>query len=318
MVAAPALAIPALVLTQSGGANSQTSGAMGVHGNPGYFRYMVGEIEVTALLDGHTAIPTGFILGYDEESAKVATAKSYHPFSNEAISIPVNAYVIKNGTDTILLDAGGVTAFFPTLGNLTANMQAAGIMPEDITAVLLTHMHPDHLGALIKDDGSAAFENATLTVSEVEWGFIHSDDVRNAAPEDFRPMIDVARMAVAPYADGKETFSGEVELFAGVNSLPLPGHTPGQMGYIVSSNEESLLFWGDVVHFTTLQFSHPEWGIVFDGDVDQARETRLALLARVSADQTAIAGAHVDFPGIGYVEKSGDAFRYVPAPWMQL
>ena len=98
--------------------------------------------------------------------------------------------------------------------------------------------------------------------------------------------------------------------------MPLPGHTAGQMGYIVSSNGESLLFWGDVLHFTTLQFEHPEWGIVFDLDVDLSRETRLALMERVSSERMPIAGAHVDFPGIGYVEKSGDAYRYVSTPWM--
>lgn len=314
LVAAPALAAPALVLASAGKAIAQS--AMPGAQAPGFYRHRVGDIEVTALLDGFTDLPTSFIFGYDEAAAKAATAKTYHPFNNEIIQIPVNAYVVKNGTDTILIDTGGITAFAPNLGKLAANMEAAGIKPADITAILLTHMHPDHIGALANEDGSKFFENATLTVSEDEYNFMHNDDVRNATPENFRPMIDAARVVLAPYADGQKMFKGEQELFAGVTSMPLPGHTAGQMGYVVSSNGESLLFWGDVLHFTTLQFEHPEWGIVFDLDVDLSRETRLALLERVSTERMPIAGAHVDFPGIGYVEKSGDAYRYVSTPWM--
>ena len=111
-------------------------------------------------------------------------------------------------------------------------------------------------------------------------------------------------------------FSGEKELFTGVNSIPLPGHTPGHTGFAIHSKGESLLIWGDVIHFSTLQFTNPDWGVVFDVDAVQAKKTRRAMLDRASADQMAVAGMHIDFPGIGYVEKSGDSYRYVSAPYM--
>ncbi len=305
-------ASPALMLANTGQSIAQaaSSGAQ----VPGYYRYHVGDIEVTVLLDGYTDIPTNFIIGYEEEAAKDATAKAYHRFSGEMISIPANTYVIKTGDETILLDTGGVTGFFPTLGHQAENMAAAGISPDDITAILLTHTHPDHIGGLTLQDGSKAFANATLVVNETEWGFIHNDDIRNAAPEEFRPMIDVARAALAPYAEGRQMFDGEATLFDGVKAIPLPGHTPGQSGYVVESNGESLTFIGDVIHFTSLQFAHPDWGIVFDGDVAQARATREALLARMSAEGTPIAGAHVDYPGVGYVEAAEIGYRYITAP----
>jgi len=316
LLAAPALAAPALLLSGANKASAQTNAPTGQA--PGWYRYQVGDIEITALLDGYTEVPTNFIIGYDENAAREATANSYHRFVSGPITIPVNAYVVKTGEETVLLDAGGVAAFFPAAGKLLENMAASGINPEDITKVLLTHTHPDHIGALAKEDGGKMFENASLICSQAEWDFIHSDEVRNAAPEGFRPMIDVARVALAPYADGKQLFSGEKEVLSGITSLPLPGHTPGHTGYIVHSNGDNLLFWGDVIHFTTLQFANPDWGVAFDADPAMATQTRRALFERVSADKMAVAGAHVDFPSIGYVEKSGDAYRYVAAPWMPL
>jgi len=195
-------------------------------------------------------------------------------------------------------------------------MAAAGINPDDITKILLTHMHVDHIGALAKKDGSRLFENATLMCSETKWGFVHSDGVRSAMPEAFRPMIDLARFAVAPYIDHRQMFAGEKELFTGITSIPLPVHTPGHTGFAIRSKGESLLIWGDVVHFTTLQFANPEWGVVFDADFDLAKKTRLAMLDRASTDKMAVTGMHIDFPGIGYVERTNDSYRYVSVPWM--
>jgi glyoxylase-like metal-dependent hydrolase (beta-lactamase superfamily II) len=316
MIAAPALATPALLLSRSDKAVAQTPTAKTYNGTPGFYHYRVGDFKVTALLDGYFEMPTSFIVGYDEKAAKQSTKQSYRRFTSQTVSVPVNAYVINTGKDVVLLGGGAPTFMSPTLGKLSANMAAAGINPADITKILLTHTHPDHVATLIKKDGSKYFDNATLVLSEAEWSFIHNDKVRNAAPKDFKGMIDFARTALAPYKDQRQMFSGEKEVLTGISSSPLPGHTPGHTGYQLHSKGESLFFWGDVVHFSTLQFANPDWKVVFDADVEQARKTRRAIFERASAQKMAIAGAHIDFPGIGYVEKSGSAYRYISAPWM--
>ena len=313
---APALAAPALLLSQTEKVFAQTPKAKTYNDTPGFHHYRVGDFKVTALLDGYFEMPTNFIQGYDETAAKESTKQSYRRFTTGSISVPVNAYVINTGTEMILLGAGTPTFMGATLGQLPANMAAAGIKPDDITKILLTHTHPDHVAALAKQDGSKAFKNATLMCSETEWNFIHNDEVRNASPEDFKGMIDYARSALAPYKDDRKTFSGEKELFPGIMSSPLPGHTPGHTGYELNSKGEKLFFWGDVTHFSTLQFANPDWKVIFDVDADLALKTRRAIFERASNERLAIAGAHVDFPGIGYVEKSGDAYRYISAPWM--
>ncbi|WP_457649270.1 MBL fold metallo-hydrolase, partial [Profundibacter sp.] len=125
-----------------------------------------------------------------------------------------------------------------------------------------------------------------------------------------------ARGMVAPYAARRREFSGEGEIVSGITAIPLPGHTPGHTGYAIHSGNESLLIWGDIIHLPQMQFAHPEWGVVFDTDPRQARETRMRLFDRASADGLTVAGMHVDFPGIGYVERSAAGFRHIPAPWL--
>lgn len=313
LATAPALAAPGVILAGTIAANSQPK----MHGAqvPGYYRYRIGDIEVTALLDGYFDLPADFVLGYDADTARASTVKSYRQFTPGKVTIPVNGYVINTGSNLILVDAGAPAMISEDLGELTANLQAAGFEPSDIDTVLFTHFHPDHVGALLNAQGGRTFANATLACSEAEWGFMHNDEIRAAAPEDFRGMIDLIRSFLAPYADGRQMFTGEKEIFSGVTSMPLPGHTPGHTGYAIHSGDESLLIWGDIIHFSTLQFANPDWGVVFDTDPAMAAQTRRKMFDRASADRMAVAGMHVDFPGIGYVEKSGDTYRHINAPW---
>lgn len=313
-LAAPALALPGLALTAAP-AMANTPAAPRAQA-PGYYRYRVGEIAVTALLDGFMDLPTGYVFGYDEDGARASTAAAYRRFTPGAITIPVNGYVIETGDRVILIDAGAPSMLGEGVARMSGNLRAAGFDPAAIDTVLFTHFHPDHVGALLDGTGGRAFQNAQLVCSEAEWAFAHNDAVRSAAPEDFRAMIDMVRGFLAPYSEDRAMFSGEKELAPGLASVPLPGHTPGHTGYAIQSGGESLLIWGDIIHFSTLQFAHPDWGVVFDTDPAEAAATRAKMFDRAVADRMAVAGMHVDFPGFGYVERAGDSYRHIVAPWM--
>ena len=282
---------------------------------PGFYRFSVGEFEVTALLDGYSAIPSSFVHGFDAGLAAEASRNAYKPFDPNQISLPVNGYVVNTGRNLVLIDAGAPSAAMQGLGKLSTNLLAAGFNPDDIDSLLFTHLHLDHVGALTYDGGAKAFKNATFICSETEWTFAHDEAVYSATPESFRPFIDGARMKVAPYLEHRQLFTGEKEVLPGITAIPLPGHTPGHTGFALSSGGESLLIWGDVVHFSGFQFAHPDWGVVFDADAVQAGKTRASMLDRAAADRMAVAGMHIDFPGVGYVERLGDAYRYITAPW---
>ncbi len=312
---APVLATPALLLN-----STKPTFAAGIPAShttqvPGIYRFWVGEFEVTALLDGYSTMPTDFISGFDPKIAEETNRRTYKPYDPNQISIPVNGYVVNTGKNLILLDAGAPGFAAPGLGHLSENLAAAGFQPDDIDTLLFTHLHVDHVGALLDTNGQKAFVNANFVCSETEWDFTHDDAIYAASPEAFRSFIDLSRQMVAPYAAHRQMFSGEGEILPGITAIPLPGHTPGHTGFALESGGESLLIWGDVIHFSGLQFANPNWGVVFDADIAQAQETRAAMLDRASADQMAVAGMHIDFPGIGYVERMNDTYRYISAPW---
>lgn len=287
-------------------------------GLPLFHRTRVGKIEVIALLDGYATLPTSLITGLSEAEAAKAAKAAYKPHDPQMMSIAVNGYIIKTGKRVIAIDTGAPSAMAPTVGRWNAARQAAGIPAEEIDTVFLTHLHGDHVGGLsdaLSGGSSRLLPNAEFVCTQAEWDFTHDAAVYNALPEAFRGNFDAARALVAPYTSDRKTIPmAETEIAPGVTAVPLPGHTPGHAGILVESDGEQLLIWGDIVHAPGYQFAHPEWSIVFDADPTLAQETRRAMLDRASADRLMVAGMHLDFPALGYVERQAGAYRYIPAP----
>ncbi|MCT8160629.1 MBL fold metallo-hydrolase [Pseudoruegeria sp. SHC-113] len=279
------------------------------------YRFTVGEARVTALLDGFVDLQPGMIAPYDAAQLDAGLAAAQQRRHGGGVRIPVNAFVIEEAGRTVLVDAGTAGLMGPTLGALPAALASVGITPEQVDLVAATHLHPDHVGGLLAADGSATFPNAEVAVGEVEYGFWHDDAILAAVPEGNRPFFQMARASLAPYADRLIRFQSEAEILPGLRSLPLPGHTPGHAGFLLQSGEEQLLFWGDTVHITALQFAHPEVSIVFDADPAQVLQTRLAMFDRAVADDLLVTGSHLDFPGLGKVRGAAAGYAYQPTPW---
>lgn len=277
--------------------------------------FSIGDARVTVLLDGHLPLSTQLFASYDEDKAQAALAQGLHRMTPEGLHIPVNGYLIEIGDQKILIDAGTSDLMGASLGALGDALAATGVAAEDIGTVLLTHMHPDHSGGLIGADGKAAFRNAELVVSKTEWDFWHDDAIMASVPENSRGFFMMARGTVAPYADRLKLFDGEGAVAPGFTALPLPGHTPGHTGYMLDRGAGQLLFWGDVVHSTALQFAYPDWTIAFDTDPALTAETRRKMFDRAVSDNLLLTGSHIDFPGLGRVVRQGEAFAYQPAPW---
>jgi glyoxylase-like metal-dependent hydrolase (beta-lactamase superfamily II) len=278
------------------------------------YRLKLGDFEVTALADGYLDVEQKLYTTADKAEMGKLLSSAFRDAS-APIRTAVNAFVVNTGEKLILIDCGTVQGFGPTLAKLPERLEAQGFSPEQFDAVLLTHMHPDHVGAATKSDGGARFAKAELIVAETEWKFWSDDGNASRAPKDTQPFFKIATDAAKPYHKSLRLFGKDEEIVQGITSVALPGHTPGHTGFIIASGKESLLIWGDIVHSAALQFAHPEWAIAFDVDQTQAIATRKAIFDRAAADKLLVAGMHLDFPGFGHVVQAGSAYDFTPAFW---
>lgn len=285
--------------------------------SPGFYRQKVGAYEVTVLNDGGLALDLALYTGDAARGEKLL--KDAH-LQKDAITTHVNAWLVNTGSKLILVDTGGGTVFAPTLGRLPKHLAAAGVDPAAVDAVVITHMHPDHIPGLTTPDGKMQFKNAIVHVDGGEYTFWTSDEIRGKAPDQFKPFFDMAKAAIKPYADaGKVQMHKDGTQFApGLTAVAAPGHTVGHTMVRVSSGNEELLLWGDIVHTAALQFPEPDRSIGFDGDPALAIANRKKVMDMVATDRLRFAGAHLPFPGIGNATRSGTGYVYVPVHYTEL
>jgi len=266
----------------------------------------IGDIEVTALSDGMLATSLDVVLGIDRADA----ARLVSTIGGD-LHIPVNAFLLKLAGKWALIDTGAGDSMGPALGRLAENLRAFGVAPEEIAAIFLTHIHPDHSNGLVDASGRAVYPNAELIVHEAEARFWLDRDEASGENERIRRNIAKAAVATAPYRQRMRAVR-EGEAMAAVSAVALPGHTPGHTGWLIASGKESLLIWGDLVHLASVQVARPDTGLVFDVDPQAACATRLRTFDRVAADRLKVAGAHMDFPGFGTIVRRGSGFAFEP------
>ncbi|MDP2698928.1 MBL fold metallo-hydrolase [Thalassospira sp.] len=279
---------------------------------PGYYRMMLGDIEITALSDGTIALPFNELyLNTTPEHVDLALAAA---FRGSPTHTSVNAYLVNFGERLVLLDAGTGDMFGPQLGKLPANLRAAGYAPDQIDDIVLTHIHTDHSGGLVLND-QVVFPNAIVHAPRRDVDFWLDPAQKAAASDDLKPMFDQAVAACQPYIDAGrfKTFDDNAAPLPGLVSSTLRnGHTPGHSALTIESKGEKFVYWGDITHGDVLQFDEPGVAIAFDIDSDQAVRSRQAAFDEAVAEKYWIAGAHIAFPGIGHVRTDATNYDWVP------
>jgi glyoxylase-like metal-dependent hydrolase (beta-lactamase superfamily II) len=284
---------------------------------PGYYRMMLGNIEVTTLSDGTFPMkPADLLTNVTPKQLDTALAGA---FLKDPVETSVNGFLINTGAKLVLVDTGSGTFFGPTVGKLLANLRASGYRPEQVDEIYITHMHLDHIGGLLAE-GKIAFPNATVRAAQQEGDYWLSKEKMDAAPKNAKSSFEDAMKALNPYvAAGKyKPFSGDTELVPGIRAIAAPGHTPGHTVYMIESKGEKLVLWGDLMHLGAVQFGDPAVTIQFDSDSPTAAAQRKRIFADAARHRYWVGGAHVSFPGIGHLRTMGSGYTFVPVNYSSL
>jgi len=278
---------------------------------PGFFRMMLGNFEITALSDGTVDLPVDKLLT-NTTPGKVDQALD-KAFLKAPLETSVNGYLINTGTKLVLVDTGAASLFGPTLGKLVSNLKAAGYTPDQVDAVLITHMHPDHVGGLMSE-GKLVFANATVHADRHDADFWLSQANMDKAPKESQGFFQGAMASMNPYVTaGKfKPFNGNTELVPGIKAQASAGHTPGHSTFVVESQGQKLVLWGDLMHVAAVQFANPAVTIQYDTDSKAAAVQRQRAYADAAKAGYWVAAAHLSFPGIGHLRKDGKGYVFVP------
>ena len=253
----------------------------------------IGDFSVTLLSEGQSQGNKDILIGATDKMLKETMPNGSYPSA-------VNVFLVQTKDKIVLFDAGFGRKLFD-------NLKTYGKTPADIDAIMLTHMHGDHIGGLLID-GKKAFPKAELYIAKAEHDYWMSDTEMQKLPENRRGSFTSARNVIKAYKDKLRLFTpndieNAQELLPGIRAVAAYGHTPGHTAYMLKSDDSKLFIWGDLTHAMAIQMPFPQVAVTYDIDPKKAVETRLKLLKYLSDNDIQIAGMHIPFPAIGNLRK---------------
>jgi glyoxylase-like metal-dependent hydrolase (beta-lactamase superfamily II) len=202
------------------------------------------------------------------------------------------------------------------VGQYHTNLAASGIDRNAVDVVIISHFHGDHINGLVGPENKPAFPNAEVMVPAAEWAFWTDESNTSKAPPPARGQFGNVKRVFGVLGNKVTHYEGGKELVPGITAVATPGHTPGHMSLIIASGNGKLLVQADVTAGMAMLFvRNPDWHFMFDTDKTQASATRRKVYDMAATDRLLVQGYHFSFPSLAYVEKAGNGFRLVPAPW---
>lgn len=286
---------------------------------PAFHRFRIGEIEAMIVSDGRLDFPTVQPVWAGKakpEEVERTLRRAFLPTKSYAVA--ANVLLLRLGTEVVLVDTGNVPQLGPTTGHLRRNLRAAGVTEAQVTAVVFTHGHPDHLGGTTNADGELVFPNAKLFATRRDftfWTQAAPDLSKTGLTPEFRAVfLDAARRNWAAHREKFTLLEPGDTLFGALTVVDAPGHTPGHAALSIGSGADQLLHVGDALPDAYLTMARPEWGTAFDTDPAQTVATRRAMLRQVEPERTRVLGFHMPFPGLGHVRRQDEGYEWVPEP----
>ena len=283
--------------------------------NSNHHRFTIGALNCMVVTDGTYNYPNPgqllFANASPDELAPVLRAHNLEPAAWDVYVSPYPSLLIEHGDQRILVDMGAGN-LAPTTGKLVTNLRAAGVAPEEIDLVFITHAHPDHIGGALDEADRPVFPNARYLLGRAEWDFWAADpDLLNLnIPDALRQVIRACPKAILPHLQAKmELLEPDTEIAPGLRAIAAPGHTPGQLALSVTSNGEQLLALTDVfIH--PIHIEHPEWVAPFDYDAEATVATRRQLYEQAANSGALVNAGHLPWPCLGHIREAGTGWRW--------
>lgn len=288
---------------------------------PAFYRYKVGDIEVTVVNDGVSRMPVtdDFVGNASKDEVNAALEAAF--LERDFYAGPYNPIVVNTGSKLALIDTGTGEAAFKASkglnGRFLLNLAAAGIDAKDIDTVIVSHYHGDHINGVLKADNSITFPNAEILVPAKEHNYWMDDGEMSRAtkPRVIAGFKNVRRLMSGEVLKRVRTYEWNKEVIPGVTAIPTPGHTPGHTSHVIASGTKSVYVQADVTHAPFLFARHPGWHFILDVEPIEAEATRRKVYDMLVAERMLVQGFHYPFPSLGHVEKSGSGYREVLVNW---
>lgn len=283
--------------------------------------FRVGHFDCLAIADGRFNYPVATFFS-NAHSAEIEEVLRQHNLPVSHVATPYSCLYLDTGSRRVMIDTGAgelgtqAARFFPSVdhsttvtGRLIGNLKAAGVEPEEIDTVIITHAHPDHIGGTLDAEGRLVFANARYYISETEWNFWYSAQAAEYAPAAF---VEVARRYLDPVREKVTLVADDSEIIAGIRAIAAPGHTPGHLALSVASDGEQLIHISDTVLYP-LHLEYPDWLPVFDMDPEAAALSKRRVFDRAAAERALVFAHHFPpFPSLGYVSRRKRGWVFTP------
>ena len=265
---------------------------------PDVHTFTIGEFQAAAVRDGGGEFPNdNSTLAVNKTKAEVDTLLTANGLPTDQLSLSIQSLIVRTADKVLLFDTGAAATMGDFGGKLPVSLVAAGVDPASVTDIFISHDHGDHVGGLINAEGALAYPNAAVHISAPQWAAMQGN-------AQLAPIV----AAVTPKVNA---FTPGADLAPGVKAIDIQGHTPGHSGYLITSGDASVAFLGDMAHHSVISVQRPDWTIAFDGDAPTAQASRKKFLEDWAASGQRIFAPHFPYPGVGKVEKQGDAVVWV-------
>lgn len=304
LVAPPLLQACSLPIADAG--ESESASWRALH------RFHLGAKRITVIDDARAVMPAPFFAANQPEGT-IGPFLQRFGLEKDAVNLHMQVTLIEHGERKILLDTGMGDVTFPENqpdnGRLASGLLAIGVTPDAITDVIISHGHPDHIGACSKD-GAPVFKNATYHMAPNELEFWTQKPSDEPSFPNF--MLSVGNAQLGPVRDLIRIYADGDEIVPGLTAIAAPGHTIGHHAFMLRDGEAKLLHLMDTAVHYLVGTEEPDWALAVEMDQPLAAETRRRLFRRAADDQLLVAGYHFPFPGIGRIVEQGRSWRFVP------